>query len=530
MRTGEMGKFASRFAVIGGPLHGLYALMGGSSLFVCCRCNGSPGKMAFMIRSIVPWMAILLSTAMWVRNAIAADGSAKTMLADAVEQRDWKAVSQLIGERDQILATQPDGMTALHWAAFHRRTELVKQLLVAGANADPMNRYEITPLSLACAAGDAAIVELLATAGADVNRAMLGGETPLMTAARNGNAETIRTLLKHGSDANAKERKGQTALMWSAAEGNADAVQSLILGGADVHAELKSGFNALMFAAREGKQEAVRVLLDSGVDVNSTMSHEKTQGRGPRAGTSALMLAVESGHYELALYLVSRGADPNDQRSGYTPLHALSWVRKPASGDGIDGDPPPRGSGNVHSLEFVRRIVKAGADVNVRLVKGPAGKAQLNMKGTTPFLLACKTADLPLIKVLYELGANPELLNDDNCTPLLAASGIGTTSVDEEPGTEPEVIETIEFLLGLGADVNAVDKNKETVMHGAAYRAHPKVAELLAERGAKPSIWNQKNKHNWTPMKIAQGSRPGSVKPDPVMMSVFEKLQKQSPN
>lgn len=445
-------------------------------------------------------------------------------LANAIEKRDWAAAAELLAHKELIEASQPDGMTALHWAVFHKQTKLVKELISLGANVDSLTRYEITPLSLGCAAGDSSCVELLVVAGADVNRVMQGGETPLMTAGLNGNPEVMRILLKHGAKVDATERKGQTALMWCAAEGNAEAVQVLIEAGTNIGLELKSGFNAMMFAAREGRTEVVRRLLDAGVDVNGVMNHQKTQGRGPRPGSSALMLAVESGHFELALYLVERGADPNDQRSDYTPLHALSWVRKPASGDGVDGDPSPRGSGNVPSLEFVRRLVLAGADVNAKLERGSAGKAKLNMKGATPFLLACKTADLPLLKVLHELGADPKLVNEDNCTPILAASGIGTTSVDEEPGTEPEVIETIKYLLALGADVNAVDKNKETVMHGAAYRAHPKVANLLAQHGAKPSVWNQKNKHNWTPMKIAQGSRPGSVKPDPIMMAVFEKL------
>ena len=281
-----------------------------------------------------------------------------------------------------------------------------------------------------------------------------------------------------------------------------------------------------MFAAREGRIDVVRRLLDARVDVSAIMGQDKTQGRGPRPGTSALMLAVESGHFELALYLVERGADPNDQRSEFTPLHALSWVRKPASGDGIDGDPSPRGSGNVPSLEFVRKIVQAGANVNAQLVRGSGGKAKLNTKGASPFLMACKTADLPFLKVLLELGADPNLVNTDNCTSLLAASGIGTVSVGEEPGTESETIETIEFLLALGLDINAIDNNKESVMHGAAYRSYPKEAELLAQRGSTPSIWNHKNKHNWTPMTIAQGSRPGSVKPDPAVIAVLEKLLK----
>ena len=456
---------------------------------------------------------------------------AESGLADAVERKDWSGVEQRLTDPEQIQATQADGMTALHWAVFHQRTSLVQQLIVAGAKVDIQTLYSVTSLSIACMLGNESIVRLLADAGADVNLALPSEETPLMTAARNGNAEVVRVLLNHGAAINATERKGQTALMWAAAEGNANAVQVLIESGADLNIKLSSGFNAMMFAAREGRLEVASRLLDAGMDVNASMGKGNGQGREARRGTSALMLAVESGHFELALFLVQRGADPNDQRSEYTPLHALTWVRKPASGDGIDGDPSPRGSGNVSSLDFVSRLIEAGANPNAQLEKGPAGKARLNMKGATPFLLACKTADLPLLRVLLDAGADPNLSNVDNCCPLLAASGIGTTSVGEEPGTESEVIETIEFLLGIGADINAIDNNKESAMHGAAYRAYPKVAKLLAERGSNPSIWNHKNKHNWTPLTIAQGSRPGSVKPDPVMEATLQQLlQSNAPN
>ena len=80
-----------------------------------------------------------------------------------------------------------------------------------------------------------------------------------------------------------------------------------------------------------------------------------------------MALAVENGHFELAAALLKAGADPNDQRSGFTPLHIITWVRKPNRGDGPDGDPAPIGSGNLSSLQFVRKLVAHGALVNTRL-------------------------------------------------------------------------------------------------------------------------------------------------------------------
>jgi ankyrin repeat protein len=313
--------------------------------------------------------------------------------------------------------------------------------------------------------------------------------------------------------------------MWAAAEGHAEVVDRLVQAGADPARTLDSGLTAMMFAAREGRPAVVERLLKAGVDINAVTDPERNpRGRDPRRGTSALMLAVENGHFELALKLIDAGADPNDQRSGYSPLHAMSWTRKANRGEGIDGDPIPRVSGSVSSLEFVRELIARGADVNLRLKRGRGGgKAKLNPRGATPFLLASKTADLPLLRLLVQLGADPLIPNADGCTPIMAAAGIGVTAVGEEAGTEPEVLRTVRFLAERGADLNTVDDNGETVMHGAAYRSYPAVADLLTELGADPHVWYRENRHGWTPHRIAQGYRPGSFKPSPEMIAAIER-------
>src|SRR6185295_19353153 len=131
--------------------------------------------------------------------------------------------------------------------------------------------------------------------------------------------------------------------------------------------------------------------------------------------------AVENGHFELAVALLDAGADPNDQRSGFTALHALSWVRKPNRGDDPDGEPSPIGSGKLSSLQFAKSMVKHGADVNARLKNGKGGPGSYNRTGATPFLMASATADVAYMRTLLELGAKPALENNDHCTPLLVA-------------------------------------------------------------------------------------------------------------
>jgi ankyrin repeat protein len=118
----------------------------------------------------------------------------------------------------------------------------------------------------------------------------------------------------------------------------------------------------------------------------------------------------------------------------------LTWVRKPNRGDDPDGQPPPTGSGSLSSLQFAREMVKYGAAVNARVAKGTSGRGKLTTTGATPLLLAAKTADLPYLRLLVELGADPRLPNKDGCTPLMAAAGIGCLAPDEEAGTEPEAL------------------------------------------------------------------------------------------
>src|SRR5262249_17095198 len=223
--------------------------------------------------------------------------------------------------------------------------------------------------------------------------------TALMTAARTGNVGPVKALLGRGADANAKERRGQTALMWAAAEGHAVVVEALLQAGAEFPKPVpprvpppflaRAGGKAAVRRARVvgvrgGKTDVVRILLKAGADVNEAMQPRRSSGTAPRRGTSPLILAVESGHFELAAALLEAGADPNDQRSGFTALHTLTWVRKPNRGDDPSGDPAPVGSGGVTSLQFVEKLVAHGANVNARLERGSQGTGGLSPQAATP--------------------------------------------------------------------------------------------------------------------------------------------------
>jgi len=428
-------------------------------------------------------------------------------------------------------ATQPDGTTDLHWAAHNDDIEAARRLLKAGAAVKTANRFGATPLSEACINGNGAMVESFLKAGAEANATLPSGETMLMIAARTGKVEAVRALIAAGANVNARETRGQqTALMWSAAEGNGEAVGALLHAGADLNARVDSGFTAFLFAVREGHIGVVRTLLKAGADVNETVQPGLLSGKkfaqvraGPRSGTSALVIAVTNAHYELAAHLLDAGADPNAAIPGLTALHVITGVRKPGLGD---NDPAPDGSGNMTSLEFVRKMAAKGANLNARMTKRVSiGMTGINTLGATPFFMAARAADAELMRLLAELGADPKINNADNSTPLMAAAGLGTRSPGEDAGTEPEVLEAIQTALDLGIDIDAVDNNGETAMHGAAYKNHPKAVALLAAKGARREVWDKPNKNGWTPLRIAEGYRFGNFKPSLVTVEAFNRLK-----
>jgi ankyrin repeat protein len=421
--------------------------------------------------------------------------AATPSLLQAVKNGDAAGIRALLNERVDVTAGETDGTTPLHVAVLRNDGESVDVLLRAGANTKATTRYGVTPLYLACVNGNAAIVEKLLAAGADANTALPEGETPLMTAARTGSVPAIKVLLAHAANVNAKEGwKGQTALMWAAAENNADATKTLIDAGADVEARSRSGaFSAYLFAARAGHIDAARVLLNAGADINEKLPD----------GTSALLLAILNAHYEAAAFLVDKGADPNADGQGWAPLHQVVWSRRPNTGSNIPGAVP---TGRLDSLELVRQLLQHGANVNGRQKKEPKDgfRNMLNRIGATPFLLAAKSVDIPLMRLLLEHGADPKLTTEDGTTALMAAAGVGIWAPGENPGTEEEALAAVKLVYEAGGGLATdVDKNGETALHGAIYRAGSiPVAKFLIEKGAKLDVTNTKG---WTPLIVADG-------------------------
>ncbi|MGH8220782.1 MAG: ankyrin repeat domain-containing protein [Steroidobacteraceae bacterium] len=495
---------------------------------------------------------IALAACQQVALAASAPGAssiAASPLADAVAQQDTARVRTLLGDHAAVNAPQPDGSTALHWAADHGDAVATAQLLAAGAKPNATTDTGMTPLVLACQAGSAPVVKLLLEHGADVNQTLRHGETPLMMAARTGSVPVLKLLLAHGAKIDAREKlRGTTALMWAAATANVDAVKFLIAKGADISA--RSGTTApgrRPYLAETGRSRISQFAYGYGLagefvakDAAQATEHKREQsisiklleeyplGKLPAASkerwggltplifaareggmatvkalvdagadvneTSSyqwtpLLVATQNKYYQIGKYLLEHGANPNIMNGGcWSPLYIATDNRNIEAGD------YPVRKPDMDHLDFIKLLLEHGANVNLRMCSSTETRTVftnqwLDESGATPFLRAAQSGDLVLMKLLLKYGANPHIPTYINVTPLMVASGIGWVEGVTYEWSPKETYETVKFLLDHGADVNAQDLvDRRTALMGAAHKGRNDVVQLLVDHGGDLSL------------------------------------------
>lgn len=512
-------------------------------------------------------LRVLLLLSLGVRTA-----AAETALIAAVRAGDVSRVRALLQDPTAVNAAEPDGTTALHWAVRRHDLAIADQLIRAGADVQAANRYGATPLAAASADGQSELIVRLLEAGADPDTPNPEGETPVMLAARSGAVAGVKALLARGADPRASEGwRGQDALMWASAEGHAPVVRLLIDAGAAVKRRSKAGFSPLLFAVRGGHVDVAGILLGAGADANDTA----------RDGTSALMLATINGRFQTAALLLERGANPNAPDVRGSALHALAWLRTPGWPLGI---PPLLLTDPLDSLELARTLLDKGADPNIRVnwkeqkrggfdlgmvVNNPpnisVGRNYISLVGATPFYLAAKFSDVPLMRLLAERGADPTIPTAQGVTPFMAACGLGFWQ-GESPGPNNGVPERatleavklawelsgdfdinatahfndvriegdgLELLHRLPLNVHEFDERYpgdmrwggSTAMHGAAVRGVNSVVQFLLDKGADLTA---RNKLGWTPLMMTEGMYIGQTEKEvPETAAFIHKLLRE---
>ena len=492
------------------------------------------------IRLSVSALAVLLFAA---PGAPAAAGD-DLRLIDALQRRDTETADVLLRDGIDVNVRRADGATALAWAAHWDDLEMAARLLDKGADPSAANALGVTPLMLAATNRGAEMAALLLDAGADARAARPNGETALMHAARSGAVGVARELVAHGADVNAVTSRGFSPLMFAAAEGHAAVAGVLVETGADLAARTEAiesrrrgyrrsaandgnprrlrdnqallisqlqqdgdleprrpqgGFTPLLYAAMSGDLDTVRILASAGADLNETAA----DGTTPLIVT--LQRGIEEGLWRLpggrnqhvAAYLLDRGADPNLSEAGYTALHVASAT---GQHDAVEALLEHGADPNDTQLRMPQRFINAMIPGDAYLTTG-----WVSQIGATPFMLAAKSVDAPMMRLLLEHGADPLLAAEGGANALMLAAGLAkrhATDVGYFVWEEEQAIEAIALAIESGLDVNAATDRGETALHGATRHAAHEVIRFLVDRGAdiEARTWADQ-----TPLRIAEG-------------------------
>jgi ankyrin repeat protein len=228
-------------------------------------------------------------------------------------------------------------------------------------------------------------------------------DAPIALAARRNDTAAVRALLdaKPHPDVNVRMADGTSALHWAVYHNDIDLVTRLIAAGANVNAKNDYGATPMSEAAVVGNVEVLRKLLAAGADVESPNGD----------GQTALMVIARTSNVAAAKLLIGKRANVNavEQWRGQTPLMWAAAENQPA---------------------MVKLLVEHGAKVNARsqvnvwerqVTAEPRMQARPS-GGFTPLLYAARKGCLECAQTLIKAGADKNLNDPDDVSPLLLAT------------------------------------------------------------------------------------------------------------
>ncbi len=249
-------------------------------------------------------------------------------------------------------------------------------------------------------------------------------------------------------------------------------VQSLLDTGANVNVVNMYGFTNLYYAASNCKMEMVQLLVSRGADPNLS-GNPQTLKDGAKPLHGIARAPIKNACYPIAEFLIAKGADVNSRDNlQYTPLHDAAFrgnsplisilLRNGADVNlkGGMGRIPLHNSAYKGDIASCKKLVEAGSDVNSQdangkttlhiaaeqghpdicqyLIQSGADVEAEDQDGNTPLHAATRISDrLPILILLYEMGANPFHKNKAGQTALDMAKGYTYS---------PEIAETLEQL------------------------------------------------------------------------------------
>lgn len=415
----------------------------------------------------------------------------ETALMMAARTGDAATIHLLIDRGAEIDARETKrGTTALMWAAAYGSHAAVQALVdrggTLGLRSDPIQQARRPYLAPTPKERIDEYLRGTGQAGTSLELDLGGGDDTAETPVRSAGDDAGQpAIAPEGEEAVAVDRdpvpdaagvSARTDEVVGDPTQPADVVGDF--GGYRRERPITGGLTALVFAARHGDIETARILLDAGADVNQVTEY----------GWTALLTATQNRYYRLGSYLLERGADPAiANKGGWTPLYIATDNRNIESGDYPTRQP------DMDHMEYIELLLDHGADPNARMMSSTETRTifthqWLREEGVTPFWRAAQSSDTELIQRLLDAGADPLIASHNGTTALMVASGIGWVEGVTHEWSRDQNVQTVNWLLELGADVNARDLDGRTALMGAAHKGRNEIVQILVDHGADMAL------------------------------------------
>ncbi|XP_070539771.1 uncharacterized protein [Ptychodera flava] len=223
-----------------------------------------------------------------------ADKTGRLPLHAATYDNDTRTISVLLQNLgiEEVNEQDNEGMTALHWAAFHNRPEHVQLLMLKGSDIYSVDIDGKTPLHWAAQNGSTPCCSVLVgcqSGGARlVNIIDASGKTCVHLAAAAGHSDVLRELSKiQHVYFEAGDPDDRTPLHWAAATGQARCVEMLLSLNVNNSAQDCMGGTPLDYAKQSGHENVAAILLAHNAKYGSMKPDVSEVAQTPMSNTSA---------------------------------------------------------------------------------------------------------------------------------------------------------------------------------------------------------------------------------------------------
>lgn len=203
-------------------------------------------------------------------NVRFADG--RTALMAAAENGNDEILKALLIHGADPCITDDSGSNALHFACFNghksilvllRNTSIDWNKESTATIMDRCQRKKVTPLHIAAQSRDSRVLEYLLSAGLtlSINACTDKGETPLSMAVLHSTPKNVFLLLSKEADTTVIDSAGYSAVHWAALKGEKEVVSEFIKFGSNLGLPDRSGLSAELLARKYGHEALAKIIM-----------------------------------------------------------------------------------------------------------------------------------------------------------------------------------------------------------------------------------------------------------------------------